>query len=121
MADRLLYYITDRTAFFGDESARRRRLLDKIAEAARCGVNYIQLREKTLPTRELESLAGDAVVAIRDSPTIGHRSLTTHLLINSRVDVALAVGADGVHLRSDDISAGSVRKILEQHSRNSKR
>ncbi len=53
----LLYYITDRTAFPGDESVRRTHLLDKISEAACAGVNYIQLREKDLSIRELESLA----------------------------------------------------------------
>ncbi len=42
----LLYYITDRTAFPGDEPTRRRRLLDKIAEAASEGVNYIQTPRK---------------------------------------------------------------------------
>ncbi len=57
----LLYYITDRTAFPGDEPTRRRRLLEKIAEAARAGVDYIQLREKDLSTRDLESLAREAV------------------------------------------------------------
>ena len=57
----LLYYITDRTAFAGDEPTRRRRLLEKISEAARAGVDYIQLREKDLPARELESLAREAV------------------------------------------------------------
>jgi len=46
----LLYYIPDRTAFAADEPTRRRRLLEKIAEAARAGVDYIQLREKDLPT-----------------------------------------------------------------------
>ncbi len=50
----LLYYITDRTAFPGDEPTRRRRLLDKIAEAASQGIDYIQLREKDLSTRDLE-------------------------------------------------------------------
>ena len=62
MAERcLLYYITDRTAFPGDESTRRQRLLEKIHEATRAGVDYIQLREKDLPTRDVESLAGEAV------------------------------------------------------------
>ena len=103
----LLCYITDRSQFSGDETARRRRLLEKIAEAARCGVDFIQLREKDLTTRELELLAREAICAVREiSPS------TTQLLINSRVDVALAVGADGVHLRSDDISPSDVRKIL---------
>ena len=57
----LLYYITDRAAFPGDEPTRRRRLLDKIAEAASHGIDYIQLREKDLSTRDLESLAREAM------------------------------------------------------------
>jgi thiamine-phosphate pyrophosphorylase len=106
----LLCYITDRSQFSGNESARRRRLLEKIAEAARHGVDFIQLREKDLITRELELLAREAICAIRENS-----SSTAQLLINSRVDVALAVGADGVHLRSDDISPSDVRKILNHH------
>jgi thiamine-phosphate pyrophosphorylase len=117
MADRcLLYYITDRTAFPGDEPARRRRLLEKIAEAARASVDYIQLREKDLPTRDLESLAREALRPIREVGRLatGNRPLTTALLINSRTDVALAVEADGVHLRSDDVSPQEVRAIWKQ-------
>jgi thiamine-phosphate pyrophosphorylase len=104
----LLYYITDRAAFPGDERTRRHRLLDKIAEAASEGVDYIQLREKDLPTRELETLAREAIRIIKELAT-DHRPLTTALLINSRTDVALAARADGVHLRSDDISPQEVR------------
>jgi len=59
-ANCLLYYITDRTQFPGNESSRRRRLLEKIGEAARAGVDYIQLREKDLSTRDLELLAKEA-------------------------------------------------------------
>src|SRR5579859_7935893 len=61
----VLCYITDRSAFAGDESARRRRLLEKIAEAARCGVDYIQLREKDLSGRDLERLAREVVATVR--------------------------------------------------------
>ncbi|MBZ5723034.1 MAG: thiamine phosphate synthase [Acidobacteriia bacterium] len=108
----LLYYITDRTAFPGDEPARRHRLLDKIADAARCGVDLIQLREKDLSTRDLESLAAEAVCTVRQAQlATGNRELTTLLLVNSRGDVAVAVGADGVHLRSSDISAADARAI----------
>ena len=109
----LLYYITDRTAFSADESIRRRRLLEKICEAARSGVDYIQLREKDLPACDLESLAREAVSVIRESsqPTTEHRELRTALLINSRTDVALAVEAHGVHLRSDDVSPQEVRTV----------
>ena len=88
-----------------DEDSRRRRLLEKIAEAARAGVDYIQVRERDLTIRDLERLAAKAAEAIR---AVGGRS---KLLINSRVDVALAVGADGVHLRSDDMAASEARAI----------
>ena len=60
----LLYYITDRTAFSGDENSRHRHLLAKISEATRANVDYIQLREKDLPSRDLESLAQEAVSVI---------------------------------------------------------
>jgi len=104
----LLYYITDRSAFGPDEPTRRRRLLEKISEAARAGVDYIQLREKGLPTRDLESLARDAVRVIQEAGT------PAILLINSRTDVALAAGAGGVHLRGDDISPQEVKAIWEK-------
>lgn len=107
MADRcLLYYITDRGQFTGDEQARRRALLDKVAEAARASVDYIQLREKDLCGREVETLAREAVGIVRQN------SSTTRLLINSRVDVALAVGADGVHLRAGDVTPDEVAEML---------
>jgi thiamine-phosphate pyrophosphorylase len=109
----LLYYITDRAAFPGDESTRRRRLLEKIAEAATEGVHYIQLREKDLSTRDLESLAREAVQVIQNLRTEnGERK--TALLINSRTDVAIAVAANGVHLRSDDVSPRKVRAAWQR-------
>jgi thiamine-phosphate pyrophosphorylase len=101
----LLYYITDRTAFPGDEPTRCRHLLNKISEAAAAGVNYIQLREKDLPTRDLESLAIDAIQII---------SKESKLLINSRADVALAVKAAGVHLPSTDVSPQEVRTAWQE-------
>ena len=109
----LLYYITDRAAFAGDESRRRGRLLEKIAEAARAGVDYIQLREKDLPSRELEALARSALGVIAKLRS-ENPELRTQLLINSRTDVAIAVGADGVHLRSDDVSPQDARKMWRQ-------
>jgi len=107
----LLYYITDRMQFPGDEAQRRRRLLQKIAEAARAGVDYIQLRERDLPTRELEALADQVVQTIAQNT---NPNRPTRLLVNSRTDVALAAGADGVHLRSNDISPSEVRRIWVQ-------
>jgi thiamine-phosphate pyrophosphorylase len=99
----LLYYITDRKQFAGPEPERRERLLQKIEEASRSGVDYIQLREKDLPSRELEQLAREAMRRLAGSKS--------KLLMNSRTDIALAVGAHGVHLRSYDISPEDVRKV----------
>lgn len=107
MADRcLLYYITDRNQFRGGEHDRRGALLDKIAEAARASVDYIQLREKDLSGRELEILAREAIAVVRQN------SSSTRLLINSRTDVALAAGADGVHLRAGDIAPSEVAGVF---------
>jgi thiamine-phosphate pyrophosphorylase len=106
----LLYYVTDRAAFPGDERTRCRRLLDKIAEAASHAIDYIQLREKDLPICELESLARKAMQIIRNQElATGNRQLATALLINSRTDVALATAANGVHLPAHDISPQEVR------------
>jgi len=103
----LLCYITDRTQFPGDEAGRRRALLAKIAEATRCGVDLIQLREKDLVTRQLEVLTHAAFRVVRENS----REPLSRLLINSRSDVATACGVDGVHLQSDDISPSEVRWI----------
>jgi thiamine-phosphate pyrophosphorylase len=101
----LLYYITDRRAFAGDESHRRSTLLARVAEAAAAGVDYVQLREKDLCTRELESLTREAASAVRAN------SSTTRMLINQRADVALACGADGVHLPGNSLPASEVRTL----------
>ena len=99
----LLYYITDRKAFATGEADRRAALLRRIAEAGCAGVDYIQLREKDLEPTELELLAREALHRIRDN------SSTTKLLINTRAEVALAVGADGVHLPADSAPPDEIR------------
>lgn len=101
----LLYYITDRKQLPGAPVEQRRRLLQKVREVAEAGIDLIQLRERDLSSRDLEELAREVVGAVRSAGT------ATRLLINSRVDVALACGADGVHLRSDDIAASEARAI----------
>src|SRR6266700_1669492 len=106
----ILYYITDRTCFAPDESTRRRCLLEKIADAARAGLDYIQLREKDLTTRDLESLTREAA-SVRKKMRTENPELRTRLLVNSRTDVALTGGTDGVHLRSDDVSPREIKKI----------
>ena len=101
----LHYYITDRTQFSGPEQSRREQLIKRVAEAAREGVDYVQIREKDLSSHDLETLAGEVIEQVR---RIGAK---IRVLINSRTDLALAVGADGVHLRSNDVSPADVRRI----------
>lgn len=101
----LLYYITDRKQFPGSETERCKQLLDKVREAVAAGVDYIQLRERDLNARQLEDLGGEVADAV------GRNVGKTRLLVNSRTDVALAIAADGVNLRSKDLSPGDVRRI----------
>jgi len=100
----LIYYITDRRQFAGTDAERRAALLRTIRAAAVAGVDYIQLREKDLGGRELEGLAKEALKVVRSEG--GAR-----LLMNHRTDVALAVGADGVHLTGNDVAASEARAM----------
>ena len=106
----LLYYITDRKGFDGSDAEQRAALLRRIGEAARAGVDFIQLREKDLEAADLELLAREVLRRIREN------SNATRLLINSRVDVALAVRADGVHLPTDSPPVTAVRDQWMQQS-----
>src|SRR5271166_1095130 len=80
----LLYYITDRRSFAGNDADQHAALLRRIAEAARSGIDFIQLREKDLQAAEIELLAREAIHLIREN------SATTKLLINTHADIALA-------------------------------
>ncbi len=100
----LFYYITDRNQFPGTDVERRARLLERIGQAAEAGVDCIQLREKDMAAQPLAHLAEEALRRIEP-----HR---TKLLINSRLDIALAVGAAGVHLTSGDFTASQARTIV---------
>ncbi len=100
----LFYYITDRLQFPGAEREKQAQLLSKIAECTAAGVHYIQLREKDLNTRELQKLAEEAAKLTAQS--------NARLLINSRIDVALACGAGGVHLPANDLPASESRAIF---------
>ena len=106
----LTYYITDRKQFGGDEGAQRAKLLRTTAAASAAGVDYIQLREKDLAIVELESLAREALRAVRSGGN-------ARLLINHRTDIALAAGLDGVHLASADLSASEARALASKAGR----
>src|SRR5438270_1301406 len=100
----LLCYITDRRLLGDHENIRQKNLLARIESAAAAEIDFIQLREKDLCARELESLAGEAMARLARFPK-------SRLLINSRLDIALAVGAHGVHLRAADFQASDARSI----------
>ena len=68
------------------------------------GASLIQLREKRMPPREFYEQAKKAVAVAL--------SCGVQLLINDRIDVALAVGAAGVHLGQDDMPPEAARKLL---------
>uniref|UniRef100_UPI0040477BC5 thiamine phosphate synthase n=1 Tax=Shewanella sp. TaxID=50422 RepID=UPI0040477BC5 len=93
-----LYLVTDSTLCKG------RSLYDVVAAAVRGGVTCVQLREKELGTREFVARA--QVLKSLLSP------LHIPLVINDRIDVALACQADGVHLGQSDMPVDLVRKIL---------
>jgi thiamine-phosphate pyrophosphorylase len=101
----LLYYITDRRQFPGNSQEQKRRLLEKVAECAAAGIPYVQLREKDLTARDLHELAREALLRIP-------KGTTTRLLLNARIDIALASGAHGVHLPAHDFTASEARAIF---------
>jgi len=87
------YYITDRKAVGGFHP-----LLEVIRDQMHLGVDFIQIREKDISARELFEFTL-AVLEVRDREV--RNQLPAKILVNSRADVALATGADGVHLPSD--------------------
>jgi thiamine-phosphate pyrophosphorylase len=93
-----LYLVTDRGM------AGARPLTDVVAAAIRGGVTAVQLREKQCSTRDFVAMARalKALTAPCGVP----------LIVNDRVDVALAAGADGVHVGQSDMDCRDVRRLL---------
>ncbi|HWQ03309.1 MAG TPA: thiamine phosphate synthase, partial [Candidatus Nitrosotenuis sp.] len=87
--------------------AATHRLLREVHAAVAAGVNWIQIREKELEGRELSALAGDALRLAAGS--------STRVLINDRLDVAVASGAKGVHLGSESLPVRDVTEWCEKH------
>jgi len=81
-------------------------LIQAIAAAARAGASLVHVRERALDDRQLLALVRRAVDVTR-----GTRAA---VVVNDRVDVALAAGAAGVHLREDSVAASRVRTIVPE-------
>ncbi len=96
--DPSLYFITDSTNYTEEE------FLYRVEQALKGGATLLQLREKNKSTREYIELA-EKVHAIA-------KRYNVPLIIDDRVDVALAVGAEGVHLGKEDMPIATARRIL---------
>jgi len=81
-----------------------RPLVPLLRQALRAGVRAVQLRERDLETRPLLALAEDILRLTRE-----HGAL---LFINDRVDLVMALGADGVHLRANSLPVAVTRQLL---------
>lgn len=99
--DYRLYAVTDRSYLNGID------IVDAVELAARGGVTIVQLREKQISGREFCELA------FRIKQVTKRYNIP--LIINDRVDIALAVDADGVHVGQEDIPANIARRIIGPH------
>lgn len=96
-----LYLVTDQSLLRG------RPLADVVAAAVQGGVSCVQLREKQLGSREFlaQALMLKKLLAPHGVP----------LVINDRIDIALACGAEGVHLGQGDLPVQDARRLLPPH------
>lgn len=104
----MLYLITDRQAFrrnpeINNDSAARLQL-EAIGKASQAGCQLIQIRERDMSARALMKFTREAIAYARP--------WGARVLVNDRLDIAMAAGADGVHLRASSIPAGEIRAGL---------
>jgi len=92
-----LYFITDR-------NLTKKTIMSDVASALKSGVKVIQYREKELPTKEMYHEAK----AIKELTSQNNAIL----IINDRIDIALAVDADGVHIGQEDMPFDKARQLL---------
>jgi thiamine-phosphate pyrophosphorylase len=83
---------------------RRRPPIEQAAEAADAGIDLIQIRERDLDASELAAIVTRVVQITRGS--------RTRVVVNDRLDIALACEADGAHLRGDSIPPARARAIV---------
>ncbi len=99
--DSTLYFITDSTGISEHD------FLHTVEQALKGGVTLLQLREKNKTTREYIELAKKVYLLTR--------KYNVPLIIDDRVDVAVAVGCEGVHLGQEDMPVALARKILGEN------
>ena len=94
----IVCYVTDRKSL--DSADPIRALADRIQAGAAAGADWVQIREKDLPARELLALARSAVSTLA--------AATTQVIVNDRLDVAVAARAAGVHLGRESLAPNDV-------------
>ena len=99
----ILCYVTDRRDLRLPGSGEA--LLRKIRDIASADVDWVQIREKDMSARELGSLTRQALDV--------NRASGTRILVNDRLDVALAENADGVHLPESGLPVREIRRLLQ--------
>jgi thiamine-phosphate pyrophosphorylase len=111
----ILCYVTDgKLAASGNDSTVDLALRRKIRDAIDAGVDWIQIREKDLPARELFTLVHEAVSASesqngpQNASGLRSKSAETKIIVNDRLDIALAAGAAGVHLGGESAPLAEV-------------
>jgi thiamine-phosphate pyrophosphorylase len=104
-----LYAITDMASLAASPLAAEDALVTLASQWAVAGIDVIQVREKQLAAGALEELSRRIVAAVQVAGNPGHR---TRVLINGRPDVAIAAGADGVHLPgSATLTPAEIRRL----------
>ena len=96
--DPSLYFITDSTGFTEEE------FLYRVDQALQGGVTLVQLREKDKSTREYMELAKKVHILTKKH--------NVSLIIDDRVDVALAIDAEGVHVGASDMPVATARRLM---------
>jgi thiamine-phosphate pyrophosphorylase len=108
----LLCYVTDRRSLPVARSADSiAALTRKIAEVAAAGVDWVQIREKDLTARELASLTQQSLRIAATSSAKG--SCTARVLVNDRLDVAVAERADGAHLSGKSLPVREAKRLIQ--------
>jgi len=106
----ILCYVTDRRSLPLSTSADAHRLLlDSIGNAAAAGVDWIQLREKDYSGKEWTRLVSESLLQLERTGS------GTRILVNDRLDVALACGAGGVHLSENGIPVAEACRLRDEY------